>query len=87
MYKVIFKESVERDLKKIHRPRINKIRTKIHKELAMDPYKKGSLLKGKWEGLRKYESHPYRVIYSILEGEKTILILRIRHRKEVYRSG
>ena len=84
-YKVFFKESVEKDLKRIPKERLRIIYEKIHKFLAEDPWKRGEPLKGKWEGLRKFEVHPFRVVYTIFEEQKSILILRIRHRKDVYR--
>ena len=84
-YKVFFKESVEKDLKRIRKGRLQIIYEKIHKFLAEDLWKRGEPLKGKWEGLRKFEVHPFRVISTIFEEQKSILILRIRHRKDVYR--
>ena len=45
----------------------------------------GKVLKGDFSGLRRIRSGSYRVIYEINEGEVLILILRIAHRKQVYR--
>jgi mRNA interferase RelE/StbE len=42
-------------------------------------------LKGKFAGLRKFRVGDYRIIFSIIETE-TVLILRIAHRKEIYRK-
>ncbi len=84
-YRVLFKESVEKDFKKIPKARLRIIYEKIHHLLAEDPWKKGESLKGKWEGLKKFNVPPFRIIYTIFEEQKTILILRIRHRKDVYR--
>jgi len=83
-YKLFYKSSVEKDLKGLPKERKAKILKKIEKDLAMDPKGKGKPLKGKWKGLWRYEVWPYRVIYSI--STDSILILRIRHRKEVYRK-
>jgi mRNA interferase RelE/StbE len=41
-------------------------------------------LKGKLAGLRKFRIGDYRIIYAILEHD--VIILRIGHRKEVYRK-
>ena len=43
------------------------------------------VLKGRFAGLRKYRFGDYRVIYAILDDE--VLVLRIRHRKDVYKTG
>ncbi len=82
-YKIAFKKSVARDLKKIDKEQANRIIKKIEDEL---PKKAETLpaLTGKFSGLRKFRVGDFRVIYSIM-GD-TALILRISHRKEVYRS-
>ncbi len=81
-YKIAFKKSVARDLKKIDKEQTTKILKKIEDEL---PEKADTLpvLTGKFSGLRKFRIGDFRVIFSII-GD-TALILRIRHRKEAYR--
>ena len=81
-YKIAFKKSVARDLKKIDKEQAIKILKKIKDEL---PEKAETLpvLTGKFSGLRKFRIGDFRVIFSII-GD-TALILRIRHRKEAYR--
>ena len=81
-YKIAFKKSVARDLKKIDKEQTTKILKKIEDEL---PEKAETLpvLTGKFSGLRKFRIGDFRVIFSII-GD-TALILRIRHRKEAYR--
>ncbi|MFC1815875.1 type II toxin-antitoxin system RelE/ParE family toxin [Thermodesulfobacteriota bacterium] len=81
-YKIAFKKSVARDLKKIDKEQATKILKKIEDEL---PEKAETLpgLTGKFSGLRKFRIGDFRVIFSII-GD-TALILRIRHRKQAYR--
>ena len=81
-YKIAFKKSVVRDLKKIDKEQATKILKKIEDEL---PEKAETLpaLTGKFSGLRKFRIGDFRVIFSII-GD-TALVLRIRHRKEAYR--
>jgi len=81
-YKIAFKKSVGRDLKRIDKDQADRILEKIEKEL---PEKADSYpsLTGKFAGLKKYRVGNYRIIYSFF-GD-TILILRIRHRREAYR--
>ena len=81
-YRIVFKKSVVRDLKKIDKEQAEKIIKKIEDEL---PRKAATLpvLTGKFSGLRKFRIGDFRVIFSIIG--KTALILRIRHRKEAYR--
>jgi mRNA interferase RelE/StbE len=82
-YKIAFKQSVSRDLKKIEPEQVKRILKKIEDEL---PQKADFLpaLTGKFSGLRRFRVGDFRVIFSII-GD-TALILRIRHRKEVYKS-
>lgn len=83
-YKITFKKSVSKDLKKIDKSIAIEILSKINTELShnADNY---PVLKGKFAGLRKFRVGDYRIIFSIIETE-TVLILRIAHRKEVYRK-
>ncbi len=81
-YKIAFKKSVSRDLKKIDKEQAKRILKKIENEL---PSKADTLptLTGKFSGLRKFRVGDFRVIFSII-GD-TAIILRIRHRKEAYK--
>jgi mRNA interferase RelE/StbE len=83
-YKTAFKKSVSRDLKKIDKEQAKRILNKIESEL---PQKAETLptLTGKFSGLRKFRVGDFRVIFSII-GD-TALVLRVRHRKEVYKSN
>ena len=82
IYKITFKNSVFRDLKKIDKKKANLILNKIEKELGKTPLKY-PVLSGKFSGLRKCRIGDYRIIYTILDD--TIIILRISHRKDVYK--
>jgi mRNA interferase RelE/StbE len=81
-YKITYKASVERDLKKLTKPEAARILNKIEKDLGSDP-DKGEPLKGGFQGLYLYRIGDYRVIYTkTVEG---VLVLRIGHRKDIYR--
>lgn len=45
----------------------------------------GSPLKGELAGLRRIRVGVYRIVYQVLEDRLTILVLRIAHRRHVYR--
>lgn len=81
-YKITYKSSVERDLKKIDKTQLENIFEKIETELA-EKADQFPVLTGKFAGLRRYRIGDYRVIYTILDD--SVLILRIAHRKEAYR--
>ncbi|VAW40662.1 RelE/StbE replicon stabilization toxin [hydrothermal vent metagenome] len=42
-------------------------------------------LKGEWAGFFKLRVGDYRVLYEIIEEEPLIFVLRIGHRREIYR--
>jgi mRNA interferase RelE/StbE len=52
--------------------------------LAETPHA-GSALKGEFAGLRRLRVGRYRIVYEVQEAELTILVVRIGHRREVYR--
>ena len=82
-YNIVYKKSVQRDLKKLSKAETSRILNQIEEELSekADTY---PVLKGQFAGLRKYRVGDYRVIYAIL-GED-VLILRIGHRRDVYKK-
>ena len=82
VYKIVYKKSVHRDLKKLDKHEASNILDKIESDLLGHPAS-SPVLKGKFSGLRKYRIGDYRVIYVIIEED--VIILRIGDRKEVYK--
>lgn len=81
-YRIVYKKSVHRDLKKIGKVQASHVLDQIEKDLIEHP-DSFPTLKGPFAGLRKYRIGDYRVIYVML-GEE-IVILRIGHRRDVER--
>lgn len=81
--KVIFSHSSEKELLKLNRPLAQKILLKTA-ELGNDPFGQGAK---KLEGGKGYRIRvgDYRVVYTIDHFSKTITIIRVKHRKDVYR--
>ena len=84
MYKVVYVDQVEEDLKKLDKSAARKILARIETYLACNPQELGKPLKGSFQGFWRYRWGDYRVIYKISEKEILILILRIGHRKDIY---
>jgi len=82
-YKVNYKSSIIKDLKKLDKKQCTRIINKIERELSSNP-KKGKELTGEYKGLYSYRVGDYRVIYTILKD--AILILKLGHRKNIYKS-
>ena len=45
----------------------------------------GAVLKGEFSGLRRLRVGSYRVIYEVVEDDLVVLVVRVGHRKDVYR--
>ena len=82
-YNILYKESVKKDLRGIDKSGLRKIFTSIESVLMTKP-KTGKRLTGEFEGLYSIRAGDYRIVYSILK--ESVLILRIGHRKDVYRT-
>ena len=82
-YKIFFKRSVEKDFKAIPKKDLNRILNRIEK-LAEDPRPSGS---EKLTGHERYRVRQglYRIAYSIQDNELTIWVVKVGHRKDVYR--
>ena len=82
-YRILYKKSVYRDLKKLGAVEAKKVISKLEKELSKraDSY---PVLKGQFAGLRKYRFSDYRVIYALIDNE--VVVLRIAHRKDIYKK-
>ena len=82
-YKVFFKKSVEKDFKVIPKKDLKKILNRI-KALAEDPRPPGC---EKLTGQHRYRLRQgrYRILYSIQDDELTVWVVKVGHRKEIYR--
>ena len=83
-YKIQFKQSVAKDLRRIDKSKATEILDKIDAELSINAHKYPAL-KGKFTGLRKFRTGEYRIIYALMNND-IVLILRIAHRRDVYRK-
>jgi mRNA interferase RelE/StbE len=82
-YNIAYKKSVAKDLKRIDKQNAKRILDKIDKDLVEDPDRFPALT-GPFSGLRKFRVGDYRVIFAIIDPD--VLILRVQHRKDVYRG-
>ena len=81
-FNITYKASVVKDLGRIDKRDARRIITKLEKALSENP-ETGVPLTGEFRGLFRYRVGDYRVIYSKPPGQ--VLILRIAHRKDVYK--
>lgn len=83
-WKIVYKESVKKDLKSISKNIQYIIKRAIEEKLKNDPLKFGLPLKRNLKGLMKLRVGDYRIIYSIDNKVVTVQVIKIGHRKDVY---
>ena len=82
-YSLQIKESAFKELQRIDKPQRLRIIEAIE-ALPGHPLA-GKSLKGDFSGLRRIRVGYYRVVYELIEQQVLILIIRVAHRKSVYR--
>lgn len=83
-YKIEFTEEAEDQLSLIPKGEAKKIVRRVEK-LANEPFPpKCEKLKGQEEVYRVRQGD-YRILYSVIEKKLVVLVLKIGHRREVYR--
>ena len=82
-YRLLLKKSAERELRKIPKTDLQRITERI-KELAALPRPSGS---EKLAGQDSYRIRQgdYRIVYTVDDAHRLIEIMKIGHRREVYR--
>jgi mRNA interferase RelE/StbE len=83
VYKVHFKASVEKDFATIPKKDLKKILKRIE-GLAENPRPSGC---EKLTGQERYRLRQgrYRIVYSIQDDEVTVWVVKVGHRKDIYR--
>ena len=82
-YKLFFRRSVRKDFDKIPKRDLIKILQQIE-ALGENPRPPGAKKLSKLERYRLRQG-TYRIIYSIQDNELTIWIVKVGHRRDVYR--
>ncbi len=80
--KVSYKASIAGDLKRLDKPAARRVIERLERVLSQNP-NTDIPLTGEFRGLFKLRVGDYRVVYA--KTEDGVLILRIGHRKDVYR--
>lgn len=84
-YELKFKKSVARDLRPFPKQDVKRIMQRI-RSLADDPRQAGC---EKLSGQERYRVRQgaYRIVYEIEDARLTVLVVKVGHRREVYRTG
>ena len=85
-YTIVIRETVTKELRQIPSVDYKKIKI-IILSLAKNPFPHGCLkLEGLESKLYRIRKGDYRIIYSVEHQIVTVTILKIAHRKDVYRN-
>jgi mRNA interferase RelE/StbE len=84
MYKIELRRLAQRALDKLPQRDFKAVLETV-KDLAESPRPKG-VEKLKGTGLYRVRQGDYRVVYSIDDAQKLVIVVRIGNRKEIYRS-
>jgi mRNA interferase RelE/StbE len=82
-YKLFFKKSVQKDFDSIPKKDLKRILSRIE-SLSEDPRPKGC---EKLTGQERYRLRQgrYRIVYSIQDDELSVWVVKVGHRKHIYR--
>lgn len=77
------------DLKKIGKADRDRVLKFIYQRLPAcpDPRRLAEPLFGSFAGFGRFRVGDYRLVCQFLEGRVVVLIVRVKHRRDVYRSG
>jgi len=83
-YQIEIKPSASKELEKLPRPMIARVVAAIW-ELADNPYPQGVKKLAGFDRTYRIRVGDYRVLYTVYETRLVIEIIRVAHRKDVYR--
>lgn len=78
---------VEEDIPELPKTIRNRIRSAIETRLAVDPVSLGKPLRYSFIGHRRIRVGDYRMVYRIDMKKNVVIVVLIKHRKDVYRGG
>jgi mRNA interferase RelE/StbE len=82
-YSIFFKDSVQKDFDGIPKKDLRKILSRI-KVLEVDPRPQGcEKLTG--EDRYRLRQGQYRILYSVEDDKHTVTVVKVGHRKDIYR--
>lgn len=83
-YRLVFRKSVAKDLRSVPKRDVSRILKRIEK-LARDPRPVGN---EKLSGENKFRVRQgkYRIVYEIKDDELVVVVVKVGHRRAVYRT-
>ena len=84
-YKVVFKPSVEKDLRPLPKSIVERVFRRIEL-LSSNPFPRQSMKLAGAEQLYRVRVGDYRIVYGVDKKAKQVLVHYVRHRRDVYRQ-
>jgi mRNA interferase RelE/StbE len=84
-YEVFFKPSVEKDLRRLPAPMLQRLLDRIS-ALSGDPRPRGVMKLTGAERLYRVRLGDYRIVYEIDDAARRVTVHYVRHRSDAYRS-
>ena len=84
MYKLVWKRSAEKELRQLPREVIGRI-VELAESLRQEPFPLGSKKLTGTRNAYRVRAGDYRLIYEVRGDELIIQVIRVGHRREVYR--
>ncbi len=84
-YTIEYKRSVEKELRKLPATQLQGVVAKIQ-ALAANPHPDGSVKLRGSSDLFRIRHTDYRVIYQVQNVKLVILVIKVGHRREIYRD-
>lgn len=81
-----FARSAEKELSKLERPVAGRILHFLKERVSADPRSVGEPLKGTLSEFWRYRVGSYRLYAEIQDEKVTVLIVKVGHRRDVYRQ-
>lgn len=84
-FSLVFKQSVAKDLRGIPKKDVSRI-LKCFEALAEDPYGKGC---EKLSGQERYRLRQgsYRIVYEIQDDVLVVIVVKVGHRRDIYKRS
>lgn len=86
-WRIEFVPQAAKELKKLGRVEAGRILTVLERRIAPleDPRELGAPLRGEHDGFWRWRVGDYRIVARIEDERVLILVVRVAHRREVYR--
>jgi mRNA interferase RelE/StbE len=84
-WQIEFIPKIEKQLRKIPAQDVQKIFDFLKKQVVKNPRAIGKSLKGQLREFWRYRAGNYRILAKIKDNQLIVLIVKVGHRKDVYR--